>query len=62
MIKYHLPLLFSRTPKVLGVTGVILLAVFTGSLIGLFFCYECPADPARSLLDPYTDGVMRGAS
>jgi hypothetical protein len=49
MLKYHLPLLF-------------LLAVFTGSLIGLALCYECPADPARSLLDPYTDGVMRGAS
>ena len=49
MIKYHLPLLF-------------LLAVFTGSVIGLLFSYACPADPGRSLLDPYTDGVTRGAS
>jgi hypothetical protein len=49
MIKYHLPLLF-------------LLAVFTGSVIGLFFSYVCPAEPGSSLLDPYVDGVMRGAS
>ena len=49
MIRYHLPLLF-------------LLAVLTGSVIGLFFAYECPADPGRSLLNRYTEGVMRGAS
>jgi hypothetical protein len=41
---------------------IALLSIFAGGVIALFASWACPADPGRSLLDPYTAGVMRGLS
>jgi hypothetical protein len=41
---------------------ILVLAIFAGGSIALFASWACPADQGRSLLDPYTAGVMRGLS
>jgi hypothetical protein len=43
-------------------TVILILAIFAGGAIGLLASWACPAEPGHSLLDPYTAGVMRGAS